>query len=53
MAGLLAKRLGAKKVITLIARSAYAELVGDANAGERLLAYARAVYDAAAPTLMA
>jgi hypothetical protein len=31
----------------------YAELVGDANAEDRLLAYARAVYDAAAPTLLA
>jgi hypothetical protein len=31
----------------------YVELVGAANAEERLLAYARAVYDAAAPTLMA
>ena len=30
-----------------------AELVDDANAGGRLLAYARAVYDAAAPTLLA
>ena len=29
MMSMLAKRLGAKKVITLIARSAYAELVGD------------------------
>jgi hypothetical protein len=31
----------------------YAELVGDADAEERLLAYARAVYQAAAPTLTA
>jgi len=30
----------------------YAELVGDANAEERLLDYVRAVYQAAAPTLM-
>lgn len=30
----------------------YAELVGDEKAAERLLAYARAVYQAAAPTLM-
>jgi hypothetical protein len=31
----------------------YAELVGDTNAEQRLLAYARAVYQAAAPTLLA
>lgn len=30
----------------------YAELAGEADAGERLRAYARAVYEAAAPTLM-
>ena len=30
----------------------YAEIAGDAQAGERVLAYAQRVYEVSAPTLM-